>query len=284
MKKTVKIITLILAMLTLVGALTSCGAPEYEEIEERLKYLIEESYKVNAVIFGDGLETYERVYEPQISLYRGEEKNYYYYELEDEELGSIIAYRGSLDFKADYQYLLVSESERDGEEPIYTDSKGIFYYPIEYTEPTYDFYYTEDSPEGYDYVKFDGEISSVDQIKELCESVYSRAYLEGVVYEALFVGAVSPDKNSIESLDARYVNYDDSSLGTVLMKSNTYEKVSGEKRIFKYDTAEMVRPSNKNTVNVTMDTYLESKPDEIVSVRITLIMQDGEWYLDSPTY
>ena len=63
-----------------------------------------------------------------------------------------------------------------------------------------------------------------------------------------------------------------------------YEKVSSEKRIFKYDTAEMVRPSNKNTVNVTMDTYLESNPDEIVSVRITLIMQDGEWYLDSPTY
>ena len=140
MKKTVKIITLILAILTLVGALTSCGAPKYEEIEERLKYLIEESYKVNAVIFGDGLETYERVYEPQISLYRGEEKNYYYYELEDEELGSIIAYRGLLDFKLDYQYLLVSESKRDGEEPIYTDSKGKFYYPIEYTEPTYDFY------------------------------------------------------------------------------------------------------------------------------------------------
>ena len=264
--------------------LTSCGAPKYEEIEERLKYLIEESYAVNEIIFGEGLETYERVYEPDISFFRGENKNYYYYELSDAELGNIIAYRGALDYKADYKYLLISESEKSGETPIYRDSKGNFYYSIEYTEKKYDFYYTDDSPEGYDYVRFDSEISSVAQIKEIAEKVYSKAYLEDIVYETLFIGAVSPEGTELESLNARYIDRNDTDLGTVLMKSNTYETVSSDKRIFKYETAKIVRPSNKNTVNVTMDSYLESTPDDIVSVRITLIMQDGEWYLDSPTY
>ena len=155
---------------------------------------------------------------------------------------------------------------------------------LEYTEKKYDFYYTDDSPEGYDYVRFDSEISSVAQIKEIAEKVYSKAYLEDIVYETLFIGAVSPEGTELESLNARYIDRNDTDLGTVLMKSNTYETVSSDKRIFKYETAKIVRPSNKNTVNVTMYTYLESTPDDIVSVRITLIMQDGEWYLDSPTY
>lgn len=279
-----KIISLILALLMLAATLTSCGAPKFEEIDDRLKYLIEESYAVNEVIFGEGLETYERVYEPKKELYRGEEKNYYYYELDDAELGKIIAYRGAYDYKSDYKYLLVSEEKREGEEPIFVGSDENHYYSIEYTEKQYDFYYTESSPEGYDYVTIESEIRSIEQIKELSEKVYSKAYLEDIVYETLFIGAVSPEGTDLDSLSARYVEYDDAELGTVLMKSNTYEKVSSEKRIFKYDTAKIVRPSNKKTVNVTMDTYLESAPDDIVSVRITLIMQDGEWYLDSPTY
>ena len=100
-----KLISLIIVISMIAIALTSCGAPDYEEIEDRLKYLIEESYAVNEIIFGDGLDTYERVYEPEISLYRGEQKNYYYYELDDAELGSIIAYRGTTDYKEDYKLL-----------------------------------------------------------------------------------------------------------------------------------------------------------------------------------
>ena len=279
-----KIISLVLALIMLTVTLTSCGAPKYEEIEERLKYLIEESYAVNEIIFGEGLETYERVYEPKITLYRGEDKNYYYYELDDAELGRIIAYRGASDYTAKYKYLLVSKDDREGEEPVFSGSDGNRYYPIEYTEKKYDFYYTESSPEGYDYVRFDGDITSIDQIKDLAERVYSKAYLEDIVYETLFIGAISPEGTELDNLNARYAEKDDTVTGRVLMKSNTYDVVSSEKRIFKYDTAKIVRPSNKKTVNVTMDTYLESAPDEIVSVRLTLIMQDGEWYLDSPTY
>jgi len=279
-----KLISLILALLMLTAMLGSCSKPKYEDIEERLKYLIEESYAVNEVIFGDGLQTYERIYEPEVNVHRGEKKNYYYYEIEDEKIGRIIAYRGMLDYKADYKYLEVSEEKIEGKSEIYADSKGNYYYPIEYTETEYDFYYTATSPEGYDYVKFDSEITTVNGIKELAERVYSKAYLEDIVYETLFIGAVSPEGVELDSLHARYVEYDDSELGTTLMKSNTYESVSTEKRIFVYESAEIVKPSNKNTVNVRMDSYLESNPEEITSVRITLIMQDGEWYLDSPTY
>ena len=70
--KTKKIVALILVLAILIGSvflIRSCSAPpKYEDIEQRFKELMEKSYDLNVIIFGDGLPTYERLSDPRDSL------------------------------------------------------------------------------------------------------------------------------------------------------------------------------------------------------------------------
>ena len=68
-----KIISLLLAAILLTLSVTSCGAgvPKMEEIKPRLTELIEASYEINDIFFGDGLDRvdYEAEYEKIIAEY-----------------------------------------------------------------------------------------------------------------------------------------------------------------------------------------------------------------------
>ena len=68
------------------------------------------------------------------------------------------------------------------------------------------------------------------------------------------------------------------------MQSNTYEPLVTERRIFDLATAQIVRPKRSDFVTVSVESYLESKPNERVTVKLTMILQDGVWLLDSGTY
>ena len=57
-----------------------------------------------------------------------------------------------------------------------------------------------------------------------------------------------------------------------------------EQRIFDLSTAKIARGSNSQRVRVEIETYLESRPQERLSVMVNLVKQDGEWYLDNGTY
>lgn len=348
-----KILIIVLCLIMVSISLVSCSRPpEYSEIEDRLKELIEASYEINEILFGDGLEVYEKVYEPEILLYRdASDRIYYYYVIEDEELGKIYAYRNT-----EVLYFTSSKTEKDGEEYVYLDEngnyyyqidyngsdmdkevssyedkqsgkkyyfyviedetlgkvyeyrlqtvkylvrsteqkadeelifedkeKGHFYYYIDYKEKEYELYYTEDTPAGYSYVRVDEKYTSVEQIKEAAEKVYSKQYLEGI-YEMLFTGAIVSDDAS-GSLGARYYNYTDEN-GTVwFMESDEYEPLIKEKRIYDLSTAKIVKPGNSGFANIEIETYLESSPENRVKVRLSIIKQDdGEWYLDTATY
>ena len=146
MKK--RLILIVLAVVFLLSCLTnlaSCSKPpEYSEIEARFIELVEESYEINKVLFGEGLPTIERVYDPRLSIKVHDDggTRYYYYEIDDAELGRIIAYRSS--YLAPFTYARRSDEIIDGETPVYADDeKKMYYYSIEYTEKKYDFYYTE---------------------------------------------------------------------------------------------------------------------------------------------
>ena len=163
------------------------------------------------------------------------------------------------------------------------EADGYFYYEIEYEEPTYDFYYRKDTdPTGYSYVKLDDEYGSVELIKMYAETVYSEGYLKGV-YEMLFTGAaVSDDASGVRG--ARYYNYEDPEGRVWLMSADDYTPLVKEKRVYDMSTAKIVRPSNKNFVNIEIESYLESTPDVRVKVTLSMIKQDGVWMLDSATY
>lgn len=285
-----KIICLILCLITVLAVFTSCTrVPDIEELRGRLSELIEASYEVNVLLFGGGPETYERVYDPKASLkfYKNKEteETFYYYYIEDGEVGKILAYREKA-YGNDFSYLLVTEKSdaKEAEKLVYTDEKeGLYYFSIEYEEKEAEFYYDADFPKDYDVVRLDEKYHSIATIKEVAEKVYSKDYLNSI-YETLFTGVMISDDLSTGLLSARYVEYEDKGGDIWFMKSNTYEPLMKEKRIFDVYTARIARGSKAKRVRIEMQSYLESKPEEKMTVTINLALENGVWYLDSGTY
>ena len=285
-----KFICFFLCLITILATCTSCSRPpKIEDIEARLGELIEASYEVNDLLFGEGPDTYERVYDPKSSLkfYKNKEtgETYYYYYIEDKDVGKILAYRDKA-YGNDFKYLLVTDKEdaKEAEKLVYTDDEeGLCFFSIEYEEKKAEFYYDSQLPEDYDVVRLDEKYLTVDQIKASAEKVYSADYLSSI-YETLFTGVLISDDVSSGLMTARYVEYEDAGGDIWFMKSNTYEPLMKEKRIFDVSTAEIARGSNAKRVRIEIDSYLESKPEEIERVIINLAIQDGVWYLDNGTY
>ena len=264
--------------------LTSCGAPKIEDISARLSELIEASYGVNEILFGEGPECYERIYDPRDNMkyYEGEDnQRYYYFYIDDEEVGKVLAYRSKA-YGNEYSYLSVKSEAIEGAEAVYSDGES-YYYPIEYTYVEPEFYYKSSFPEDYDVVKIDEKMKTVAHIKEYAETVYSKDYLDSM-YETLFTGVLISDDQSTGLQKARYIEYDDGDGNIWFMKSNTYKSVITDKRIFDISTAKIARGSNSQRVRVEIESYLESKPDQRETVVINLALQDGVWYLDNGTY
>ena len=293
----------------MIPLLASCStAPEYSEIDERFRQLVEDSFEINKIFFGEGLETYPRVTDPKSSTSvleitdtdaEGNEttrKVWYYYPLDEER--KVVAFRDS--YAKPYTYALVSDKPQNAEDlaknfptsdgassddfykEIYSSpEENTYCYTIPYTEKEYDLYYTAIDPADYDYVKFDLEYKTIDSIKEAASKVYSAEYLNSI-YDSLFVGVTSLE--GLDALAPRYIEYTDDYGTTLLMKSNTIKPLISEQRLFLFDTAKIVKRSNKNFVTIEIDSYLESSPDSILTVRLTMTKQNGEWFLDSATY
>lgn len=293
MKKIISLIVCLILILSTLLSLSSCSQPpEYSEIEGRLKDLIEASAEVNSIFFGEGLPTYERVMDPRSTtkVYKEkilnengeeEEKLYYYYEVTDERYKRVIAYRSGI--KSPYTYVQVLTYPEMSMTPVYFDDYNeVYAYVIEdYVEPEHEFYYNATDPVDYDYVRFDCEYSDVNSLKKKAEAVYSSVYLESI-YSSMFVGTVA--SNSVGALNARYMEYADDMGNVYLMESNKFKPLITETRVFDYSTAKMVKPSNAEYVNVEIDSYLPSNPSKREVVKISLILENGKWMLDSAPY
>ncbi len=278
-----------LCVVMMGSALVSCSKPpELAEVLPRLKELIEASYGVNDLLFGDGPDTYPRIYEEDVKPYYGEDGKTFlghYRYIEDDELGTILAYNTRTS-GGKYTYLLVTAQENTTEDCVYVDeAKGLFYVKIDYTEEEYDFYYTDTIPSDYDVVIMDesNPYQSIQSIKSYAETVYSRDYLQAI-YSPIFDGAMVSDQSESGYIKARYSEYTDSEGKKWFMFSNTYEPIATEKRIYDIDSAQMAKGSNGEYVRIEIDSYLESKPEERLTVTLALILQDGVWMLDTPTY
>ena len=247
---------------------------------------MEAAEEVNMIFFGDGLPTYERISDPLESLVYFEAKEpdgnggevtvgYYYYEVPDSSYDRVIAYRKKGESTSKYTYATVVDKPIEGKTPVYEKPESAIYAYIleDYVEPEYEFFYNEDYPEDYDVVREDCGYELVSDIKAAAEKVYSADLLSGI-YSTMFVSS---------SMPARYMNYTDSEGNIRLLKSNRYEPLIKETRKFDFSTAEVVKPSDSEYVNVEIESYLPSDPSNRITVRISLTMQNGVWMLDSPT-
>lgn len=308
---------LVLGTVLIVQNVRNRRPPELDEIRARIEELITASRPVNEILFGEGVPTYERIYQPVYTLekykYTYKEKEYTrnYYTFSDRDGRTILKYQYCLaagidedgDGKADhyeypdlenggfltveyvndYRYAEVFYEEKEdafyrGEKETDGEKTAFWLVHTEYTEP---FYYTAEDDLNYDYVKEDAPYQTVDEIKRLAETVYSSEYLASV-YESLFTGITVAEGN-MGTLLARYAEVEMEDGYVYLMKSNQSAPINVN-RVFDFSTMKMVKPSNKNYVNVQMETYLEGDEANRVIVRVSLKLENGQWMLDSPTY
>lgn len=289
-----RIFSLVLCALILIPCLASCSKPpEYSEIEERFRELVEASGEINMIFFGEGLPTYERITDPQSTMdvyveettdENGETKKtyHYYYKVPDGNYDSLYAYRKS--YLDDYVYISVQSTPDAEKTPFYEDeSRSVYAYLVEgYTEPEYEFFYDSEDPHDYDYVRPNEKYRDVDDIKAAAEKVYSSDYLEAI-YESMFIGSVAAS-DKVEGLSARYIEYSDSEGNISLMRSNTSAAFITEIRQYDFSTAKIVKPANSKYVTIEIDSYLPSKPAERLTVRLSMLLENGQWMLDAATY
>lgn len=295
-----------LATILIVNATRDRRAPELDTVRARFELLIEASGKVNEILFGAGLPTYPRITEERVPFkvdFKDEEYTAYYYTFRDDSIGEIIGYQ---------YYVSVVEEQSDGKKRyvyydiqtqgvlesgfaryryahktkeqaagfLYHDEEtGYYYYDLpEYKEP--DFFYTSKDDADYDYCTKDCGFAATDDIKALASQVYSAEYL-APIYEALFMGVSYSEDNSI--LTARYRDYVHD--GTVsLQKSNTYQGRELADRRYLYDSMRMLDKSTSDFVVIEIESYIAGQEDKKQTIQLAFTLQNGDWFLDSPTY
>ncbi len=287
-----KTLCLIFVLLTVLTLLSSCSqAPAAEEISARVDELLRGSQQINKIFFGEGLPTYPRnstVYDMPLTY--SEEHGVYYLEFEMQE-GENACYSGKMimyyDTDArDYKFLTVngldySPTTAVEVEPVYTDEKtGDKYYSAAYKASRPEYNYTEDDGlANYDVVRTDSPFVSIDAIKEEAEKYYTESYLEAV-YSSAFDGvAFSTDGGVSGVRGARFTEYEG-----MLRQRNDIEPYILKERVYDISTLKIIRPSNSERVNITIDSHLEGE-SEILKVNLVIVLgEDGKWYLDSPSY
>ena len=256
-----KIISLLVAAILLTLSVTSCGAgvPKVEEIKPRLTELIEASYEINDIFFGDGLDRvdYEAEYEKIIAEYA---EGLAAAEKKLASAQEAVAKAANEEEKLAAEKK-VEEAEKEVKKNTYMFTKEEFLAQYD-TDATY-------TP-----VRSDKYVT-VNDIKAAAEEVYSKAYLMSV-YQTIFVGYVQSGIS-----DIIYARYYEGNEGLMILKDPDVWVTA--KRIYDYDSMKVVRPSNSKKITLLIDSHLEGET-EILPVRLSFVKQDGEWYLDSPSY
>ena len=119
--------------------------------------------------------------------------------------------------------------------------------------------------------------SSVQQMKEAIEKVYSRAYLNEVLYPAVFDGFAVSDNNGGSLIAvARY--YEEKGY---LWQSKDFKTFYTGMRVYDYSTMQIRSLGKTDRCVVTVDSWLEDEPENVENIEVLITLQDGQWYLDN---
>ncbi len=139
-------------------------------------------------------------------------------------------------------------------------------------------YYGFSQAGNYEFVTEQAKFASEDAIKAAAEQVYSTEYLENVIYPAAFVGyAIDDGMGSAAFAYSRYLNDGEH----FCRSTHDQNYLTGGIRIYDYSTMHVTKPSDAEACYVTMDSWIESDPNTVTSVRLRLVYQNDNWYLDS---
>ena len=135
--------------------------------------------------------------------------------------------------------------------------------------------------EAYEIVKENLKYFDAQAIMEAAEKVYSADYLDGV-YTMAFDGYADSTTGVVTT--ARYLMDGTKLLRYAYGEEDSFDILRGKQRRYDLDSMKIIRPSRKNYVSLSIDSYLIGDEDNILNVTLRFVLQDGEWYLDSPTY
>ena len=207
-----KIISLLLLLVTLAlscVSLTGCAAPKVEEIYDRVVYLVEASYEVNTMLYGNGLPVYH----------------------------------------ADSEYAQIKH--------IYFNFADVGM---------------------YEYVTEQAKCFTFEQIQSKARKIYSEACLESL-FEFCFTGYATNDGSGHMVIDRARYREDQ----TWIFQSTAENNFACEMRFYDYSTMKVNSLGRRDACSVSMDSWLVSSPNKVETVEIYLVLQDGEWLLDSVT-
>ena len=119
---------------------------------------------------------------------------------------------------------------------------------------------------------------TVDDMKRCAQNVYSLRYL-AALYETAFEGLVYEwGEDSQVVAPARYTEKDGG-----LQQERDHQPLVTGRRIYDYATMTYVGRQNATQVKIRMDTY-KAGEETVLPVTLTFVYEDGNWYLNSPTY
>ena len=133
--------------------------------------------------------------------------------------------------------------------------------------------YFVDDIAGYNRIMDNSPYFSIDEIKQACENVYSTDYREDL-YESAFDGVMTGETSA-------YVRFYDNGQWLCQNVNATDFKLS--ERIYDYSTMSVIEPYAEDYINVSIESYTLADPTRR-TVYLSFIYENGNWYLDSPTY
>lgn len=132
--------------------------------------------------------------------------------------------------------------------------------------------YYDDKLPAYDTITYYSPYFSKDQIKEKAEKLFSKDYLDRI-YEGAFDGIISSGNTYMRFYE---------------LEGKIYQSIAAtdfelSERIYDYSTMKIVKPSNNEYINVTVETYT-LEDEKRVEIELSFVFERGDWYLDCPTY
>ena len=138
--------------------------------------------------------------------------------------------------------------------------------------------------DSYEYVRPEAKFVSTDEIRDRAQTVYSSGFLNDVVYKTLFDGYAIEDGAGGSAYGlARYQELS----GRLCTSINETEEGRDKNimytamRVYDYSTMEVLSIGRENACKVKMDSWTDESPAEVESIEISLIYENGDWYLDS---
>ena len=135
--------------------------------------------------------------------------------------------------------------------------------------------------EYYDYVVATSPYQHTDDIKAKASQIYSSTYLASI-YESLFTG-VTVSNQAGGTLYARYRDYEEDGY-YYLQECNQVKGYDLPDRRYDYSTMKMASGSNAKYIRIELESYIAGNEQARETVTLAFVLENGNWYLDSPSY